>query len=42
MENSVIDLYQLYFGPYNSKIWNTDISKVPLEWLDGKLPMPTN
>jgi protoporphyrinogen oxidase len=33
-------LYQLYFGPYNSKIWNTDISKVPLEWLDGKLPMP--
>lgn len=33
-------LYNLYFGPYNSKIWNTDISKVPLEWLDGKLPMP--
>ncbi|TDH20820.1 UDP-galactopyranose mutase [Segetibacter sp. 3557_3] len=33
-------LYNLYFGPYNAKIWNTDISKVPLEWLDGKLPMP--
>ncbi|HUC81395.1 MAG TPA: hypothetical protein VMR70_10790, partial [Flavisolibacter sp.] len=33
-------LYELYFGPYNSKIWNTDISKVPLEWLEGKLPMP--
>lgn len=33
-------LYHLYFGPYNSKIWNTDISKVPLEWLEGKLPMP--
>jgi protoporphyrinogen oxidase len=33
-------LYNLYFGPYNSKIWNTDIGKVPLEWLDGKLPMP--
>lgn len=33
-------LYNLYFGPYNKKIWNTDISKVPLEWLDGKLPMP--
>ncbi|HKG70118.1 MAG TPA: NAD(P)-binding protein, partial [Segetibacter sp.] len=33
-------LYHLYFGPYNSKIWNTDLSKVPLEWLDGKLPMP--
>lgn len=34
------ELYKLYFGPYNSKIWNTDISQVPLEWLDGKLPMP--
>lgn len=34
------NLYNLYFGPYNSKIWNTDISKVPLEWLHGKLPMP--
>ncbi len=34
------NLYNLYFGPYNSKIWNTDISRVPLEWLDGKLPMP--
>ena len=33
-------LYNLYFGPYNTKIWNTDISQVPLEWLDGKLPMP--
>jgi protoporphyrinogen oxidase len=33
-------LYNLYFRPYNTKIWNTDISKVPLEWLDGKLPMP--
>jgi protoporphyrinogen oxidase len=34
-------LYELYFGPYNSKIWDTDISKIPLEWLDGKLPMPS-
>ena len=33
-------LFRLYFGPYNTKIWNTDISKVPLEWLEGKLPMP--
>lgn len=33
-------LFNLYFGPYNAKIWNTDISKVPLEWLEGKLPMP--
>ena len=34
------ELFKLYFGPYNTKIWNTDLSKVPLEWLDGKLPMP--
>lgn len=34
------ELYKIYFGPYNTKIWNTDLSKVPLHWLDGKLPMP--
>ncbi len=33
-------LYDLYFGPYNGKIWNTDLSTVALEWLEGKLPMP--
>lgn len=33
-------LYELYFKPYNTKIWQTDLSKIPLEWLDGKLPMP--
>jgi protoporphyrinogen oxidase len=33
-------LYNLYFKPYNQKIWNTDLSKVALEWLEGKLPMP--
>jgi protoporphyrinogen oxidase len=33
-------LYNIYFGPYNSKIWNTDLSSVPLDWLEGKLPMP--
>lgn len=33
-------LYNLYFEPYNKKIWNTDLEKVPLAWLDGKLPMP--
>lgn len=38
--NFGLSLYNLYFGPYNSKIWNTDLEKVPLEWLDGKLPMP--
>ncbi|MBW8332452.1 MAG: NAD(P)-binding protein [Prolixibacteraceae bacterium] len=34
------ELYNLYFGPYNTKIWNTDLEKVPLAWLNGKLPMP--
>ena len=29
-----------YFFPYNSKIWNRDLSLMPLEWLLGKLPMP--
>ena len=33
-------LYNLYFKPYNEKIWNTDLTKVPLDWLAGKLPMP--
>jgi protoporphyrinogen oxidase len=33
-------LYGLYFRPYNRKIWNTDLSRVALEWLEGKLPMP--
>jgi protoporphyrinogen oxidase len=33
-------LYEAYFKPYNTKIWNTDLSKVPLDWLEGKLPMP--
>lgn len=34
-------LYKLYFQPYNEKIWKRDLKKVPLEWLEGKLPMPT-
>lgn len=33
-------LYEIYFEPYNLKIWNYDLDKIPLEWLDGKLPMP--
>lgn len=33
-------LYELYFRPYNTKIWNLDLSTVPLGWLEGKLPMP--
>ena len=34
-------LYELYFKPYNQKIWRRDLSQVPLSWLEGKLPMPT-
>ena len=34
-------LNEIYFRPYNEKIWKTDLSKVPLEWLEGKLPMPS-
>lgn len=34
-------LNNLYFTPYNSKIWGRDISDMPINWLEGKLPMPT-
>lgn len=34
-------LYQLYFRPYNEKVWRTDLKNIPLSWLEGKLPMPT-
>lgn len=34
-------LYNIYFKPYNYKVWRRDLSKVPLSWLEGKLPMPT-
>lgn len=34
-------LYDLYFKPYNYKVWRRDLSKVPLSWLEGKLPMPS-
>ncbi|HSC53208.1 MAG TPA: NAD(P)-binding protein [Phnomibacter sp.] len=33
-------LYEIYFEPYNKKIWRTDLSTVSMEWLEGKLPMP--
>ena len=33
-------LYELYFKPYNHKIWRTDLSTVSMAWLEGKLPMP--
>jgi protoporphyrinogen oxidase len=34
-------LYDLYFQPYNYKVWRRDLTNVPLFWLIGKLPMPT-
>lgn len=34
-------LYNLYFKPYNYKVWRRDLKQVPLSWLEGKLPMPT-
>ena len=34
-------LYNIYFEPYNRKVWRRDLSCVPLDWLEGKLPMPT-
>lgn len=34
-------LYDLYFKPYNEKVWRRDLSEVPLSWLEGKLPMPS-
>lgn len=33
-------LCEMYFFPYNQKIWKHDLKKMPLPWLDGKLPMP--
>lgn len=34
-------LYNIYFQPYNEKVWRRDLKQVPLSWLEGKLPMPT-
>lgn len=34
-------LYELYFKPYNYKVWRRSLTQVPLSWLEGKLPMPT-
>lgn len=34
-------LYGMYFEPYNYKVWRRNLTKVPLSWLSGKLPMPT-
>ena len=34
-------LFDLYFRPYNEKIWRRPLDEVSLEWLAGKLPMPS-
>ena len=34
-------LFELYFEPYNKKVWRCPLNEIPLSWLDGKLPMPT-
>ena len=34
-------LYNLYFEPYNKKVWRRDLNSVPMSWMEGKLPMPT-
>ena len=33
-------LYNLYFKPYNSKLWSVPISEISTSWLKGKLPTP--
>ncbi len=33
-------LYESYFAPYNAKVWRRPLTDVPLNWLQGKLPMP--
>ena len=32
-------LFEIYFQKYNQKIWKRDLSEIPMDWLDGKLPM---
>lgn len=34
-------LYNLYFEPYNKKVWRRNLESVPMSWMEGKLPMPT-
>jgi protoporphyrinogen oxidase len=34
-------LFNEYFKPYNEKIWRSSLKEIPLEWLEGKLPMPS-
>jgi len=34
-------LFDLYFEPYNKKVWRRELTTLPLSWMEGKLPMPT-
>ena len=34
-------LFNLYFLPYNKKVWKCALENIPISWLEGKLPMPT-
>lgn len=34
-------LYNLYFQPYNEKVWRRELTSIPMSWMEGKLPMPT-
>lgn len=34
-------LFNLYFSPYNEKVWRRDLTSIPMSWMEGKLPMPT-
>lgn len=34
-------LAELYFLPYNKKIWMKNLDQISCEWVDGKLPIPS-
>lgn len=34
-------LYDMYFRPYNEKLWHSDLRKIPMSWLQGKNNPPT-
>lgn len=34
-------LYDMYFGPYNEKLWHSDLQKIPLRWLENRLSTST-
>ena len=34
-------LNNLYFTPYNNKVWRQDTSQIAMDWLEDKLPMPS-